>query len=316
MSYSEIKPSFQIGPDGIDIGLLGIGTRAWGARRIWGYGLEFFDKDLSSAFDISFRSGITFLDTAEIYGRGHAERLLGNFIQDAGANVLVATKYAPFPWRIGRKAVTKAMRGSLERLDMFSVDLYQIHWPYSLSSLDTLTHGLADTVSSNLAKMVGVSNFTVNQMKKSHHVLAKHGVHLSSNQVHFSLLHRQPEENGLLDACSELGALLIAYSPLEMGLLSGKYSPENPPPGQRGHRFNSKFLHNLVPLRNLMREIGEDRGGKSPSQVAINWVIAKGAFPIPGVKNALQAADIVEAMSWSLTESEVATLDKASEGIQ
>jgi aryl-alcohol dehydrogenase-like predicted oxidoreductase len=306
---------FRLGPDGPHIGTLGIGTMAWGARLLWGYGREYTDLDLRAAFEITLDAGITFYDTAEVYARGASEKLLGGFIREADVEAVVATKYFPFPWRLGRKAVIKALRRSLERLGMEQVDLYQIHWPSPLPSIETLMEGLADAVEAGLTKTAGVSNYNVEQMSRASDALAKRGLPLASNQVQYSLLHRQPESSGLLDLCRELDVTLIAYSPLGQGMLTGKYTPKNPPKGMRGRRYRGESLTRLQPLIELMRGIGETHGGKTPAQVALNWIVAKGVLPIPGVKNARQAEENVGALNWSLTEAEVAALDEAAQRV-
>lgn len=315
LSVRENSRSFRLGLDGPEIGSLGIGTRAWGARRIWGYGKAFTDADLRAAFDVAIKAGVTFFDSAEVYARGYSENLLGKMIRETGFEVVVATKYAPFPWRFGRKTVVKALRSSLHRLGLQQVDLYQIHWPWPLASIETLMAGLADAVESGLVKMVGVSNYNVEQMIKAHEALAARGVPLASNQVGYSLLKRQPEKSGLLEQCKKLGVTLIAHSPLSMGILAGDYTPENPPPIPRGRRYDSEFLTRLQPLINLLQEIGEAHVTKTCAQVALNWIIAKGAVPIPGVKNVRQAEDNIGVLGWSLTESEVAALDTAAQEI-
>jgi aryl-alcohol dehydrogenase-like predicted oxidoreductase len=315
MSSHDAANSNRLGPDGPEIGTLGIGTIAWGARLLWGYGRDYTDLDLRVAFEIALDAGIRFFDTAELYARGRSEELLGEFVRESGAEVVVATKYAPFPWRFGRRTVSKALRGSLQRLGLKQVDLYQIHWPFPLASIDTLMEALADAVEAGLVKTVGVSNYNVEQMKQARDALAGRGVPLASNQVHYNLLHRGPETSGLLDVCHELDVTLIAYSPLGQGMLTGKYMPANPPPGLRGRRYRKELLARVQPLIELMRGIGETHGGKPPTQVALNWVIAKGALPIPGVKNARQAEENVGALDWSLTEADVAELDAAAQRI-
>jgi aryl-alcohol dehydrogenase-like predicted oxidoreductase len=294
------------------IGLMGIGTRAWGAKRMWGYGEEFFDEDLLEVIKIATNSGIRFFDTAEIYGRGRSEELLGKFIKELGTNAIVATKYAPFPWRFGRFSLRKALQNSLKRLGIEQVDLYQIHWPWPLASIEKLMDGLADAVEAGLVKAVGVSNYNLEQMKRAYNALAKRGVRLASNQVKYNLLHREPETNGLLDLCRELDIALIAYGPIGEGMLTNKYNPKNPPMGPRRRKYDHEFLSSVQPLFKLMQEIGEAHGNKSPAQVALNWVIAKGAIPIPGAKTGLQAEENIGAMGWTLAEEEVSALDKAS----
>ena len=172
--------------------------------------------------------------------------------------------------------------------------------------------GMVSCVETGLTRTVGVSNFNQSYMLRAYSTLARHNIPLASNQVHYSILNRNIEKNGLLARCKELGIRLIAYSPLEMGLLSGKYGPANPPPGNRGARYLNILLK-IPPLLKLMTEIGQDHGGKSNAQVALNWVICKGALPIPGAKNGDQALQNAGALGWKLTEEEVARLDSVSD---
>jgi aryl-alcohol dehydrogenase-like predicted oxidoreductase len=137
---------------------------------------------------------------------------------------------------------------------------------------------------------------------------------LASNQVHYSLLNRTVEKNGTLARCKELGIRLIAYSPIEKGLLSGKYGVSSPPPGARSRSYTN-LLPKIGPLLKLMTEIGQDHGGKSNVQVALNWVICKGALAIPGAKNAQQAQENAGALGWRLTDEEVTRLERASDTI-
>jgi aryl-alcohol dehydrogenase-like predicted oxidoreductase len=315
MSEDASDRTFRLGPDGPEIEPPGVGIWAWGSRAVWGYGRGYTDSDLRTAFEISVNRGVRFFDTAEIYGGGRSEKLLGEFTRAARArdDVLIATKFFPYPWRLRREAVVRALRKSLKRLGVEQVDLYQIHWPSPLMPVETMADGLADAVEAGLTRAVGVSNFNLKQMQRAADVLAKRNVALASNQVEYSLIHRRPEGEGLLAFCREVDALLIAYSPLGMGTLTGKYTPDNPPPGTRGRQYSPAFLRQIQPLIAAMRAIGERHGGRSPAQVALNWVIAKGAFPIPGAKNARQADDNAAAAGWALTEDEVAALDAASD---
>ncbi len=315
MSEESLIPTVRLGRNGLAVSAIGVGTWAWGDRMLWGYGRSYGDADLQAAFQTSIRAGVTFFDTAEVYGMGRSERLLGEFIRTAQSSVTVATKFFPFPWRLGRGAVVQALRRSLKRLGLPQVDLYLIHWPTPLVSVETLAQGLADALEAGLTKAVGVSNFNVQQMRRAHAVLAARGATLACNQVEYSLLARRPERNGLFDLCRELGVTLVAYSPLGMGLLSGKYTADNPPPGVRGRRYSRDLLIRIQPLIALLREIGAAHGGKSPAQVALNWVVAKGALPIPGAKNARQAEENAGAVGWLLDSGEVAALDAASQNL-
>lgn len=289
----------------------GLGAWQWGDRLIWQYGQSYTDEDCRAAFIASIEAGIRFVDTAEVYGSGRSERLLGKFLEETEQPVLVATKYFPFPWRLTKKSLIRALRGSLERLGVDSVDLYQIHQPFSLQPLDSLMEALAEAVQEGLARTVGVSNYNQTHLLRAYSALARKNVPLASNQVTYSLLNRSIENDGLLARCNELGVRVIAYSPIEKGLLTGKYSPENPPPGIRGQRY-SGLLPKIGPLLKLMTEIGQEHGGKSKAQVALNWCMCKGTMPIPGAKNAAQAEENAGALGWKLTEDEVKKLDQAS----
>jgi aryl-alcohol dehydrogenase-like predicted oxidoreductase len=299
-------------PTGLDGVELGLGTAAWGDRLLWDHGRSHTDADLEEAFQASLTGGIRLFDTAEIYGWGHSERLLGKFLDGGPSQTLVVTKFLPYPWRLRRGSLLKALRGSLDRLGLEQVNLYLLHWPLPPVTIETWMDGLADAVEAGLVRAVGLSNFSLAQMERAGAALARRGVPLAANQVEYSLLQRAPERTGLLAACREMGVRPMAYSPLAMGALSGKYAPGSPLPGVRGWRFNRR-LAKMTPLLELLREIGQGHGGKTPAQVALNWVIAKGALPIPGAKNARQAMENAGGKGWHLTEEEVAILDAASE---
>ena len=306
----------RLGMTDLQVSLLGIGTWPWGDRLYWGYGRSYTDADLQAAFERSLAAGINFFDTAEIYGHGHSERLLGRFVRAAGQPVVVATKFMPFPWRLRRKALLDALRSSLERLGLPQVDLYQIHWPYPPVPINTWMQALAEVVQAGLVRAVGVSNYSARQMRRAQAALARWGVPLASNQVHYSLLHRQPERDGVLAACRELGVTLIAYGPLAKGMLTGKYTPDNSLPIPRGLRVGRQQLARIQPLIALLCEIGEGHRGKTPAQVALNWLICKGAVPIPSVKNLDQAEQNAGAMGWRLTDDEIAALDAVSQRME
>jgi aryl-alcohol dehydrogenase-like predicted oxidoreductase len=293
---------------------MGLGAWAWGDRAIWQYGRGYTDADIREAFRTSMEQGIRLVDTAEVYGSGRSERLLGNFARESSQPVLVATKFFPWPWRLRRSSIISALRASLARLGLENVALYQIHWPTPLLGVETMMEGMLTCVEAGLTRALVVSNFSQTDMLGAYAMLARHNVPLASNQVHYSLLERRVEKNGLLARCHELGIRLIAYSPLEMGLLTGKYSPANPPPASRTLRYVS-LLGRIAPLLKLMTKVGQDHGGKSNAQVALNWVLAKGALPIPGAKTQAQALQNAGALGWKLTDDEVADLDRASDSL-
>ena len=293
---------------------MGLGAWQWGDRVVWQYGHGYGDAEVREAFLASLEEGVRFIDTAEIYGNGRSEQLLGQFLKETDQPVLIATKFLPFPWRFGKGSFTRALKGSLGRLGVESVDLYQIHWPTPLMSIDTMMEGLAECVRIGMTRTVGLSNFGQSRMLAAYSALARHNIPLASNQVHYSLLNRTVEKNGTLARCKELGIRLISYSPIEKGLLTGKYGPDAPPPGSRARTY-AGMLPKIGPVLKLMTEIGQDHGGKSNAQVALNWVICKGALPIPGAKNAQQAHENTGALGWRLTEQEVVRLDEVSDAI-
>lgn len=292
---------------------MGVGAWAWGDQLIWGYGRTYNAQDVRQAFDASIAAGIHLFDTAEIYGQGRSETMLGEFLKTTPQKVLVATKFMPYPWRLRRKSLLKALRGSLKRLGLDQVDLYQMHHPLPPVNVETWMAAMTEAVQAGLARAVGVSNYDRSWTQRAYDALIREGIYLTSNQVEYSLTNRKIEKNGLLRHCHELDVTVIAYSPLAMGTLTGKYTPSNPPVGVRASQYNRRFLERLTPLLTLMKRIGSDHAGKTPAQVALNWVICKGALPIPGAKNLAQAEMNAGALGWSLTEEEVAALDEASD---
>lgn len=293
---------------------IGLGAWAWGDRIVWNYGRTHSDEDIKNAFNTTLDAGINFIDTAEVYGQGRSETLIGQLLKTTDKKIIIATKFMPFPWRLGKTALLNALKNSLKRLGLDSVDLYQIHWPVPLFSIEHWVEGLAEAKQLGLTKAVGVSNYNKNQMQRAYTVLSKYGIPLASNQVEYSLLDRRIEKNGVLERCHEMGARLISYSPLAKGLLTGKYNQENPPPGVRGRQYSGK-LKEIQPLLKLMTEIGQDLGGKTPAQIALNWLICKNTLPIPGAKNARQAEMNAGAAGWRLADDQVKALDIISEGI-
>jgi aryl-alcohol dehydrogenase-like predicted oxidoreductase len=288
---------------------------------MWNYGKGYGEVDLKPVYEATLAAGINFIDTAEMYGRGRSERLIGQYIAETGTRdqVVLATKFAPLPWRLTPGRLLRALRESLNRLGLLRVDLYQIHFPYTPVSVETWMDALADAVEAGLTQAVGVSNFSPSQTIRAHAALLRRGVPLASNQVEYSLLDRKPETSGLVKVCRDLGVTIIAYSPIAKGMLTGKYTPENVPPGMRGRMYKREYLIKIQPLIDLLHEIGQAHGvansAKTPAQVSLNWLICKGAVPIPGAKNLRQAQENFGAVGWRLTDEEVARLDEMSDKV-
>jgi aryl-alcohol dehydrogenase-like predicted oxidoreductase len=301
-----------LGQSDIQVSPVGVGAWAWGARMYWG---DYSAGDLRAAFEAGLSGGITLFDTAEIYGMGRSERFIGEFMHTTGQKPVIASKFFPFPWRVFKGQLISALRASLKRLGIERMDLYQVHAPLPPMPIDTWVSALADAVQMGLTRLVGVSNYNVRQTQRAYDILQARGVHLASNQVHYSLLVRYPEKSGLLDLCHRLGITLIAYSPIEQGVLTGRYTPDNPPSGVRRRRYGARYLAKVQPLVRLLREIGQAHDGKTPGQVAINWTVAKGTLPIPGARDRRQAEEIAGTLGWKLTPDEVSALDQASDQV-
>lgn len=308
----------QLGADGPTVSALGVGTWSWGDSLFWQYGKGYGIEDVRAAFEASLAAGVTFFDTAEVYGLGKSEELLGEFLQGTKSPVAVATKYFPLPWRFSASAVADTLTASLKRLQLPTVALYQVHWPFDfLMGQKTLMNALAAEVKQGRIQSIGVSNYSASQMHQAHGYLAKQGIPLAVNQVQYSLLHRKIESNGVLSAAKDLGVTILAYSPLAQGLVTGKYTVENhqPPTGARrlDPRFSKDGLKKIAPVIATLQEIGQ-RHGKTPAQVALNWLMGQGTVvPIPGAKNASQATQNAGALGWALTPEEQEQLSEVSQ---
>jgi aryl-alcohol dehydrogenase-like predicted oxidoreductase len=286
---------------------MGVGAWQWGDRFFWGYGRSYQRSHVRAAFETSTKKGIHLIDTAEVYGFGRSERLVGQFIEDENQQFYIASKFFPYPWRLGKGRLLAALRGSLRRLQIDQLDLYQLHNPASPIPIETWMHGMARARKEGLIREIGVSNCGLSTMLRASQTLEKHGYPLASNQIRFNLLDRRAEFSGLLETCRSEGIAVIAYSPLAQGMLTGKYSATHSPPLIRSRGLD---MRKIEPLLGALQEIGA--GEHTAAQVALNWVMIKGAIPIPGAKNSRQAEENAGAMGWNLTSDEVATLDSIS----
>ena len=307
----------RLGASSLEVVPLGVGCWAWGDQEYWRYGHEHGPHDVVDAFAECLDAGLNFFDTAEAYAWGKGEQILGALARKSGRQPILATKYAPLAGRGGAAAVAKGLAGSLERLGVTAIDLYQIHWADRDEAPIGPTMGvLADAVDAGTIRAVGVSNFSADEMREAHAALAARGIPLATNQVRYSLLHRSPEIDGVLEACRELGVTLLAYSPLDQGLLTGKYSADVRPVGKRSEVpwFSADNLAAAEPVLELLREIAAERATR-PASVAIAWLLAQdGVVPLAGAKNAEQARCNALALDLRLSDSEVARLGDATRG--
>lgn len=296
---------------------IGMGTWAWGNQFLWRYDPS-QDAALQACFQRAVDLGLHFLDTADSYGTGrHAGRselLLGRFCAGLAADqrqrLCVATKLAPFPWRLGRAGYRRAFEASRQRLQG-KLDRVQLHWStarYAPWQELPLLEGLADLVEQGQVAGLGVSNLGPRRLRQLHSHLAQRGVPLLSVQVQLSLLAPQPIlPGGVAAVCRELGIELIAYSPLALGLLG---RPPGDPPRLAGPRglLVRRLWPRIQPLLTAISAIAAQRGS-DPVAVALNWCRAHGALPIPGLRSVRQAELAAAALGWQLLPQERQELD-------
>jgi len=306
----------RLGESPLEVAPLGVGCWAWGDRSYWQYEEDNGAREVMDAFRVCVEAGLDLFDTAEAYGWGKGEKLLGALVRRSPRPVVVATKYAPLAGRGGAAAIPRGLAGSLKRLGLTCIDLYQLHWAdVDEAPIPAVMEVFADAVQAGQVRAVGVSNFRAAEMREAQAALQRRGVPLATNQVHYSLLHRAPEVDGVLDTCRELGVTLLAYSPLEQGLLTGKYTPDALPSGARGEAawFAPDNVARAQPVIATLRALGEAHG-VDPAAVALAWLLAQpGVVPLAGAKTGAQAARNAKALSITLSEAEVAALDTATE---
>lgn len=304
----------KLGSTELRVSPIGLGIMQWGKIHVEQPGTK-FNQNLMDIFTTTVNNGINFLDTAEMYGNGQSETQLGRCLSAVQSDVMIATKFMPFPWRLSKGELRAALLRSLKRMGLSHVDLYQMHWPTPPVPIKSWMDAMADAVSDGLVRAVGVSNYSPSQTSQAYEALAKHHIPLASNQVRFNLLDRRPERSGLVELCRRLNVTIIAYSPLERGVLTGKFGPNNLPLGFRSWSYNKNYLIKIEPLLNEIRKIGEAHNGKIPAQIALNWLTCKGAIPIPGARNKIQAQENAGGLGFQLSNDELARLDTISNNV-
>lgn len=305
-----MSATMQLGRSSLRVSRLGLGAMTWGEARLGpaqaAYGRSAGRDEEKRALEASVAAGVTLVDTAAMYSSGESERRVGELVRELAAPVRIATKFSPSFWQLAG-SLPRELDRSLERIGAPRVALYQIHFPSPLQPIPTLMKHLAAAARAGKAEAVGVSNYSAAQVRLAHRVLADEGVVLASNQVSYSLLERSVEKNGVLDACRELGVTLIAYSPLAMGALSGKYRSGAPrASGVRAWlpHFGARRLRRIEPLLGLLEEIAK-RKGRTVPEVALRWLVEDPAvLPIPGAKNAAQARTNAGALAFTLEPAE------------
>ncbi len=300
MRYLEIGDS--------RVSVVGLGTWQFGSRE-WNYGTDYANDTAKQILERAIELGVNFIDTAEMYGFGASERIIGTALMRSPDEAFLATKL--FPLRYSTSYVRSRCEKSMARLRCESIDLYQVHFPNPLEKLGTLGASLADLTSSGMASSVGVSNFSVADWEE---LETLSGLKIVSNQVHYSLLTRTPEQEHLPYALAR-SKVIIAYSPLEQGALSGKYHRDNRPGGIRklNRHFSTDSLERMQPLVLVLDRIAHSHQA-SPAQIALAWVISHpNVVVIPGASSVAQLEANVAAAELQLSEDEIAELDYASD---
>ena len=288
--------------DGRRVSRIGLGTWQFGSRE-WGYGRDFDEADCAAVVRRALELGITLVDTAEIYGGGNSERILGRAL-DPDDEVWLATKYMPY-LPLPHVIVNHASR-SLERLGRSRVALYQMHWPNPAVPLRVQFPGMRRVYEAGLTDHLGVSNYSLRRWRAAERLV---GRPILSNQVRYNLLDRGAERD-LIPFAAAGDRLIMAYSPLAQGALSGRYTRDNPPTGVR--RVNGLFtpenLDRARPVVDALRDIAH-RHGASPSQIALAYVVAQPrVVAIPGAKSVAQVEANAAAADIELSDAELAHL--------
>ncbi len=304
-----------LGNTEIKISPMGLGTMQWGDIILTTKTDSPVDDRIRQISQVTLDAGLNFFDTAEIYGNGRSETHLGKCIKEFPNKIVVGTKFMPFPWRLTRGELRSALLNSLKRMGLNSVDLYQMHWPFPPVAIKAWMDAMSDVMADGLIRAIGVSNYSVAQTRMAFDALEKYHIPLATNQVKYNLLDRRPEKSGLADLCKSLNVSIIAYSPLEKGILTGKYTPNHLPGGLLSWRYNKSYMNKIEPLMDAIRDIGKAHGGMTSAKVALNWLICKGAIPIPGAKNLQQAEENTGGSGWKLNDDEVARLDRISDDV-
>jgi aryl-alcohol dehydrogenase-like predicted oxidoreductase len=295
---------------GVHVSVIGVGAWQFGSRE-WSYGDEYAN---STAIDIVHRAldlGINLLDTAEVYGFGNSERIVGRAIADRRDRAFVATKLLPVVPPVGPGFIESRAQKSMARLGVDVVDLYQVHWPNPALPKRTLADGLRRLVETRVVRNVGVSNYSRSAWESLEKEL---GSTILSNQVQYSLAVRKPDRE-LVPFAQQHDRLIIAYSPLAQGLLGAKYSALNVPKDLRRNNplFLPDNLDRAAPLLGALRDIAKAHDA-TPAQVALAWVVRRpNVVAIPGASSVAQLEANAAAADLELSDDDDSRLTEASD---
>src|SRR5437016_2978267 len=295
-----------LGRGGPKVSAIGLGMWQAGGKA-WGDDVR--DVDSRKAMERAVDLGINLVDTAEAYGDGHSETVMARAIKAVGRDrVFIATKVGG--WHLRSDDVRKACAGSLKRLGVRDIDLYQVHWPdpWSQVPLRETMKALEELHRAGKIRNIGVSNFAVRDLKEARSHLSR--ADITSNQVLYNMLQRAIEAE-VLPYCKREGLAILAWSPIGKGILTGKYHDGKRPTDRiRSDEdlFKAANLRAVTPLIRALRTIGRAHR-KTPGQVALAWLCRhQNVVPIPGAKRASQSEENAGAAGWSLSGREIRTV--------
>jgi len=314
------KKFVELGKTGIKITPIGQGVMQFseGKGMIGNMFAGISSEESNNIIKEALDGGINWFDTAEFYGKGRSEKTLSEALKNAGKNngdVVIATKW----WPIFRTAgsINKTFSERKNNLAPFNIDLHQVHQPYSFSSVKEEMKAMASLVDEGKIKSIGVSNFSAKAMQTAYNSLISKGLVLASNQVHFSLVNRKIESNGILETAQKLGITIISWSPLEQGLVSGKFH-KDPNLLNSRPRLRRMYLNRVIDKSRQLIECLEDIATDhkvTVSQVALNWMInyfGDTVVVIPGATKAKHVRENAGTMSFKLSDHEMQIIDKNS----
>ncbi len=275
---------------------IGLGLWQFGERQWASDGRAEAERIIRRALDL----GVNFFDTAEIYGDGRSEEVLGAALGPRRSEAIIATKVSPR--HATRGGVLAAAERSLRRLGTETIDLYQLHWPARVIPLSRTMKGMADLIGAGKIRQVGVSNFSLRLWGRASAALGRPVV---SDQVQLNLLH-QDATSDLVPYAADEGRVVIAYSPLAQGLLGGRYGPDRRPADFRASSalFSSENLQRLAPLRLELDNVGRAHAS-TPAQVSLAWLLhLRPVIAIPGASSMEQLEANVAAADIELSDEE------------
>ena len=291
-----------------------LGTWSWGAGMFGGdsvFGSHTDEHTLLPVFEASYSAGLRMWDTATAYALGESERILGTFIAGKKReDLVVSTKFTPQLAEMYDNSVEKMADASMARMHIDYIDVYWIH---NSADVERWTPQLIPLLQSGKVRRVGVSNHSLDQIKRANAILGEAGFCISAVQNHFSLLYRTSGRDGILDYCKQNGIEFWGYMVLEQGALSGKYNVANPLPADsdRGRKYNP-VLPQLQVLTDELAAIGK-RYNLSCSQTAIAWAMTKGVQPIIGATKPHHVTEAAQVGDTRLAAEEVAVLEQLAD---